>query len=165
MSVSYTAIQSWITLLESVYYSYRIKPYSKNIQRSLKKEPKVYLYNWAAVEDPAARFENLVAGHLLKSCHYWTDSAYGEFELHYLRDKEKRELDFLVTKNNSPYLFVEVKSNSNIIQPSTHYFYKHLKPKFAFQVVRTKKVHNKRLGALKEPIQILNIEEFLSGLC
>ena len=55
------------------------------------------------------RAENLVACALLKACHFWTDHGLGDFALHFLRDKEKREVDFLVSRNDEPWLLVEVK--------------------------------------------------------
>jgi predicted AAA+ superfamily ATPase len=164
LKCSHTALKDWLLLLETIYFSYHIRPYSKNIKRSLIKEPKLYLYNWALVEDEAARYENLIAGHLLKSCHYWTDLAFGEFELFYLRDKDKREVDFFVTKDQKPYLLLEVKSNSHDISPSTHHFYNMTKPPFAFQVVRNKKKVRSPFQGLKSPIRIVSAEEFLSAL-
>ena len=46
---------------------------------------------------------------MLKACHFWTDHGLGDFALHFLRDKEKREVDFLVSRNDEPWLLVEVK--------------------------------------------------------
>ena len=89
-------------------YCYTIRPYSKSIMRSLKKEPKLYLYDWTEIEDPPFRFENLVASHLLKTCHFWTDTGEGFFELSYLRDKKKKEVDFLVLKKTLVYCWVQV---------------------------------------------------------
>ena len=59
--------------------------------------------------DPGARFENLVAGHLRKACDMWNDAGKGLFALHYVRDKEKREVDFLVTRERKPWLLAECK--------------------------------------------------------
>lgn len=161
---SYTAINSWINLLETVYYAYRIRPYSKNIKRSLLKEPKLYLYNWSLVKNEGSRFENFIASHLLKSCHYWTDCALGEFDLFYLRDKDQREVDFFVTKNQKPYLLLEVKSNESAISPSTYHFYNQTKPPFAFQLVREKKKVKSLVGGIRSPISLMYVEDFLSAL-
>jgi predicted AAA+ superfamily ATPase len=56
--------------LKELYYLFEIKPYTRIIPRSLRKEGKVYLLDYSSVPNPAARFENLVASHLLKACHY-----------------------------------------------------------------------------------------------
>lgn len=79
--------------------------------------------------------ENLVAVHLHKACLYWTDAGYDTFKLHYIRDKEKRETDFLVTKHNKPWLLIEVKLSALQIDPSLHYFQQRLQAPHAFQLV------------------------------
>ena len=56
--------------------------------------------------------------------------------LHFVRDKEKREVDFLVTKNHSPFFLIEVKTtNHSGISRSLYHFHKQLKVPHAFQVV------------------------------
>ena len=45
---------------------------------------------------PAARFENLIALHLLKLCHFLNDREGFDVQVHYLRDRAGREVDFLV---------------------------------------------------------------------
>lgn len=82
------------------------------------------------------RVENFIASHLLKSVHFWTDLGYGEYQLFYLRDKDKREVDFLVTKDKKPWFLVAAKSSSHDgVSKSLEYFYKELGAKYAFQVV------------------------------
>ena len=70
----------------------------------------------------SARFENLVACHLLKTCHYWTDTGEGKFDLFFLRDKEKREIDFLITREGKPWLPIEVKLGDATPSPSWRTF-------------------------------------------
>lgn len=67
LNSSFESVKRWIDLLEAVYFCYRIKPYAKNVKNSLRKEPKLFLYDWSLVANAGARFENMVAGHLLKS--------------------------------------------------------------------------------------------------
>jgi predicted AAA+ superfamily ATPase len=163
LQVSFDTVRSWIELLEAVYFCYRIKPYSKNIKRSIRKEQKPYLLDWGALTDEGPRFENMIAGHLLKSCQGWTDCAYGEYELFYVRDKQKREVDFLVTEDKRPYLLVEVKSSSTEITPALKHFTEVLKPKFSVQVVRSIKKERRR--SLADPkIEVLDVRRFLSRL-
>lgn len=136
INVAETTIHRWINLLTAFYYIYTIKPWHKNIRRSLRKMPKIYLWDWSMIQDRGKQIENLVASHLHKAVNYWTDLGFGEYDLFYLRDKEKREVDFLVTKNKSPWFLVEVKSSDNQgISKNLHYYYQQLKPAHAFQVV------------------------------
>ncbi len=133
--VSVDTITRWIKTLRSFYYCFEIRPWSKNVTRSLIKEPKLYLWDWSLIEDSGARVENFVASHLLKSIHYWTDIGLGEFQLNYLRDKEKREIDFIVLKNKKPWFIVEVKSTEKeSLSPNLYYFQKQVKAEHAFQI-------------------------------
>lgn len=135
IKVSTPTLQRWIELLRNLYFCFTLQPWSKNLSRSLVKEPKIYLWNWAYIEDEGARFENFVASHLHKAVQFWTDRGLGEYELFYIRDKDKREVDFLVTKNQQPWFLVEAKLSEKGISPWLHYFQEKLKVPHAFQVV------------------------------
>ncbi len=130
------SVRRWLNLLTSIYYCFPVRPWSKNLARSLRKEPKYYLWDWSLCDDEGARAENMVASHLYKTVHFWTDHGMGQFELYYLRDKEKREVDFLVAKDGEPWMLVEVKrSNSRSISPALKYYAERLPAKHVFQVV------------------------------
>lgn len=109
--MAFDTVKSWVEALEKLYFCFRITPFSKKIGRSLKKEQKLYLWDWSQLENEGARFENMVGSHLLKSIHGWNDLGYGPFELHYWRDLEKREVDFLITENRKPVVIFEVKKS------------------------------------------------------
>lgn len=119
LEISFDVLNRWLMYLKAVYSIFEVKPYSKRIPRSLKREGKVYLWDYAGVHNRAARFENLVAHHLLKTCHYWTDTGEGQFDLMYLRNKEHQEIDFLIVRDNKPWLPVEVKLSES--DPSTNW--------------------------------------------
>ncbi|MCB0350126.1 MAG: ATP-binding protein [Bdellovibrionales bacterium] len=163
LSCSFESVKRWTDLLEALFYCYRIKPYSKNIKRSIFKEPKLYLYDWTQATDKGAQLENMVASHLLKSCHAWTDCAFGEYELYYLRDKEKREVDFFITEDKKPYALIEVKSGNSQPTPALLYFQNILKPKFTIHVVEREK--DERRDMLKYPgVRIMSLKNFLGSL-
>lgn len=109
IKAAHESVQSWIGILESLFVVFMLRPWHTHIARSLRKEPKLYLYDWTAVRDPSARFENMVALHLLKAVTAWTESGEGGFGLHFIRDREKNEVDFLITREEQPYLLVETK--------------------------------------------------------
>jgi predicted AAA+ superfamily ATPase len=109
--VSVDTIRRWVVVLESLYFCFVVRPWSKNVAKSLVKEPKIYLYDWSTLEDEGFRSENLAAVHLLKAVQLWTDLGFGEFSLHYLRDKLGREVDFLVARDKKPWFLVEVKTS------------------------------------------------------
>jgi predicted AAA+ superfamily ATPase len=141
LEVSFDTIRRWMQYLFELYYAFEIKPFSFKISRSLKREGKLYLWDYSEIMDKAARFENLIAAHLLKACHYWTDTGEGLFELFYLRTKEKQEIDFLIVKDKKPWLPVEVKENDTSPSPHFRRFLPHLNCPFALQLIRR---HNYR---------------------
>lgn len=125
----------WVATLESLYYCFAVRPWHRNVARSLRKEPKYYLWDWSDVDDPGARAENFVACALLKAVHWWTETGPGDFALHFVRDKQKREVDFLVSRDGEPWFLVEVKASAKApLSPALGYFQEQLKVPHAFQV-------------------------------
>jgi uncharacterized protein len=165
IKVSAPTLHRWIELLRNLYFCFTIQPWSKNLSRSLIKEPKIYLWNWANIEDRGARLENLVASHLYKAIQFWTDYGFGDYGLYYLRDKEKREVDFLVTKNRKPWFLVEVKANgsNNGISRWLYYFQEKLKVPHAFQIGFDLPFVDKDCFEIKDPV-IVPATTFLSQL-
>ncbi|MBI4687040.1 MAG: ATP-binding protein [Nitrospirae bacterium] len=159
IEVSHRAVTHWMDILEAFYYHFRIYPYATKKIRSLKKEPKLYLWDWSEVEDDAARFENLIASHLLKFVHFIIDHEGHKAELYYLRDVDKREVDFLVTINNKPWFAVEVKLNDTSLSPGLLYFKDRLAIPYVYQVVKKEKTDRLEKGA-----RIISAGRFLSGL-
>ena len=121
--------------LKTLYYGFEIRPWFKNIENSLRKTPKWYLRDWATVSDEGKRAETMVACHLLKAVEGWTDLGLGAFELFYLRDKKKREVDFLVTRDGEPWFIAEVKKSDEALSPNLEYYQGCTKARHAFQVV------------------------------
>jgi hypothetical protein len=135
LEASIPTISRWVSYLKSLYYLFEIKPYSKRITRSIRREGKVYLWDYAVVRNAAARFENLVACHLLKACHFWTDTGEGDFELFFLRNRDKQEIDFLIVRDGKPWLPVEVKHADTALSPSWNRFMPLLGCKHGLQLV------------------------------
>jgi uncharacterized protein len=118
-----------------LYYAFEIRPFSKRVARSLKKEGKIYLWDWSEVQAPGPRFENLVACHLLNACDFWTDTGEGTFELRLLRNREKEEIDFLITRDGKPWLPVEAKVADTSPVPHWRKFLRYLEAPMALQLV------------------------------
>jgi predicted AAA+ superfamily ATPase len=133
--VSVDTIRRWVDTLANLHHGFLLRPWFQNVSRSLRKEPKWYLRDWAEVEDPGQRAETFVACHLLKAVDGWNDLGLGTFQLAYLRDKEKREVDFVVVKNGKPWFLVEVKSSEGSLSPALIHYQEHLKVPHAFQIV------------------------------
>ena len=120
LELSNPTIKNYIKRLEDFYLAFKISPYSKNIKRSLLKAPKCYLYNWALIRDPGRRFENYVAVEIRTRLHLWMDMSGDRYSLYYIRNKQKQETDFLILKNNDPWLLIETKYSDGFISPH-HY--------------------------------------------
>jgi len=141
LGVNFMTVQGWLEALGRLYYLFNIRPYAGRLARTLRREEKTYLFDFTAIENSGSRFENLIALHLNKLCDAWTDWGYGDFVLHYVRDREKREVDFLITENQKPYALVEAKLTGEGIDPNLKYFHDRLKPAYSVQVVRTPQKH------------------------
>ncbi|WP_168442666.1 ATP-binding protein [Pontiella desulfatans] len=132
---SVESIQRWITLLQQLSYCFTIRPWTKNIARSIAKEPRLYLGDWSAIADPGKRNENFIACSLLKAVEGWNDTGLGSYSLHYVRTKEKREVDFLITKDNAAWLLLEAKTSETDLSPHLDYFQKITGAPHALQAV------------------------------
>jgi hypothetical protein len=135
VQVSIDTVRRWITTLCNLHLGFMVRPWFKNVSRSLRKEPKWFLRDWSGIDEPGAKAETFVACHLLKAIEGWNDLGLGDFRLGYLRDKEQREVDFIVVKNNTPWFLVEVKASETNISDSLKQYQKQLHVPFAFQVV------------------------------
>lgn len=103
-------IKRWLRLLENLYVIFRVTPYHQNIARSLLKEPKYYFYDHAQVENnDGARLENLVSCALLKELQFLEDTQGVHTGLHYLRTKDGKEIDFLISIEHKVKLIIEIK--------------------------------------------------------
>ena len=159
LEISHRAITSWLNILESFYYHFRIYPFSSKTVRSIKKEPKIYLTDWSEVENEGARFENLIASHLLKFTTYVFETEGYKIGLYYLRNVDKKEVDFLVAVDNKPWFAVEVKLSEISPAKNLIYFKDRLKIPFSFQVVKQDGV-----DFIKDEIRVISADKFLSGL-
>jgi hypothetical protein len=122
LEVHHVTVKKWLQILENVYFSFRISPYGAPKIRAVKKEQKLYLWDWSVIEDPGARFENMVAGQLLKYCHFLEDTEGERMELRFLRDTDKREVDFVVLKNKKALFAVECKNGEKNLSSHINYF-------------------------------------------
>ena len=162
--VSDQTIRRWIEVLSAYYHCFTVKPWSHNIARSLIKDPKIYLWDWSIINNIGSKIENFVAAHLLKAVHFWNDIGMDRYGLHFLRDKDKREVDFLVTKDDQPWFLVEVKlSAKESISKSLYYYKQQTKAKHAFQVVFDLPYVDKDCFSFTEPV-IVPAKTFLSQL-
>ena len=138
LEIADKTVKKWLSVLERVYLLFAVLPFHRGIARALSKQPKIYFFNnLDVVGSIGNRFENLVATHLLKRLHFLEDSTGHAYTLRYIRDREKREVDFVVLKNGEVDTLVEAQWADDKPSTSLKYFTRLLKPRCAFQVVGT----------------------------
>jgi hypothetical protein len=134
LQVTHQSVSRWLLMLERVYMIFRIYPFGAPAIRAVKKEAKHYHFDWTILDDEAVRFENLVACHLLKWVHFQQDSEGLDIDLRYFRDIDRREVDFVITKNNEPTHFIECKLRGKEINPALKYLKTRFPEATAFQI-------------------------------
>lgn len=160
LQVTPQTVQRWVLLLERLFVVFLVRPYSKSIARSLLKEPKLYFYDSGLVSElGGARLENVVACALLKRANFLTDTQGVKSELYYLRDREKREVDFLSVLDNKPEYMIEVKTSDDQFSSSLRYFAERLPTAEAIQLVhRLDRSTTNKFGSVQ------NAATWLAGL-
>jgi len=140
LQISPKTAKLWLEVLERMYLVFSVRPYTKSLPRAVLKPPKVYFFdNGDVLGDEGARFENLIATSLLKRLHFLEDRDGYRYELRYIRDKEGREVDFVIVKEGELEELIEAKFSDENISKSLLYYAKRLNPKRATQIVATTK--------------------------
>jgi predicted AAA+ superfamily ATPase len=122
----HSTLVNWINIIKELYLVFTIRPWYRNILRSIRKEAKLFFFDWSSLPDQGRRFENLMAVSLVRMAARFTEMGLGVFEVMYIRDKEKREVDFVLIKDNKPMALFETKEGDSEISPSGRYFGKRL---------------------------------------
>lgn len=160
LGVAHQTVSHWLQVLERFYYHFRIAPYESTAIKSLRKQQKLYLWDWSQIENDDARLKNVVASHLLKFVHALYDVEGHKTDLFFLRDRDGHEVDFLVTVNRKPWFAVEVKNSGKFsAETALSYFGRKLRIPFLFHLVRPPHV-----DILKKDIRVMSVDTFLSGL-
>jgi hypothetical protein len=122
LKVSHSTVSAWVEVFARCALIFPLRPFHARIGRSLLREPKLYFHDFARVDDPGARFENMVAVELLRATTLWTDYGSGDYGLWYLRTKDGKEVDFLVTRNRRPLVMVEARLSDTGPDPNLSHF-------------------------------------------
>jgi len=159
VGISHNTVKKYIQILEALYIIFRITPYSKNIARSLIKEPKIYFFDNGLVNGvEGAKFENFVAYCLYKHTTIKSDYLGENWKLHYLRTKDGKEVDFALVKENQIQQAIEVKTaNKELSKPLLWFHEKFAIP--AIQIVKDLKTEYQ-----SKNISILKANDYLKKL-
>lgn len=158
LNINHATATRWLKIMNNLYYIFLIPPYGSKKIKAVKKEQKLYLWDWSLCESPGAKFENLVASQLLKYCHHLEDTEGHKMDLRYIRDTNQREVDFVVLKDSKPEFAVEVKLSDHNIAPNIHYFRERTDIPQFYQVHLSEKEYK------HENISVLNFSTFVKML-
>lgn len=158
LEVAHESVERWIRVFERMYFCFRIPPYGVKGIRAVKKEQKLYLWDWSRVPGRGPRFENFIASHLLKYCHFMEDTEGYAMDLRYLRDVDKREADFVVLREGKPLFAVECKSGETNISPSLFYFRERT------PIPRFYQVHTGSKDYEKEGVRVIPVTKLIREL-
>ncbi len=134
LQVSHQTVTRWLMMFENIYLSFRVLPFGPPKIRAIKKEPKLYLYDWTTIEDLGARFENMMAFHLLKWVHFQQDYHGLDVELRYFRDVNRNEVDFVILQNGAVKQLIECKVRNREVNPALRMLKKRFPEAEAMQV-------------------------------
>jgi len=134
LQVNHRTVSNWIEALKKIYLVFSVMPWSHRVSKAVKKETKIYFFDWTMVPDEGPRFENMVAVTLLRLVSRWNELGLGDFDLRYIRNHQGREVDFLLIKDMQPFALFEPKKSDLEPAASGNYFKSRLKVPY-FQVV------------------------------
>lgn len=160
LELSPKTTKRWIDIFEKLYVGFWTRPFGSPKIKAVKKESKFYLFDWNSALESGPRFENLVAVHLLKWCHFQEDVFGKPYDLRYFRDTETREVDFVVTLRNKPEMAIEAKWSDTQIHPALRYFKNKFPAVRAIQILADSQKEFKTADG----IEVLPARKFLGEL-
>jgi predicted AAA+ superfamily ATPase len=134
LEVAFETARAWIAVLERMDAIFRVPPFGPPRIKSVKKEQKLYFWDWSRAESEDARFENMIALHLLRLVD-WAREVEGErLELRYFRTRAGHEVDFVLLRDRKPWIAIEAKSSEQPLAPGLRYLLERFPVPYAFQV-------------------------------
>jgi len=160
LGCAHASINNWLEALKKVYLVFDIAPYAARLTRSVRKEHKYYFWDWGLLEDSGKRFENFMAVQLQRAVSAWNEWGKGDYQLMYVRTKDGREVDIIVTEKDKQYLLIECKMNEKNLAPDLIYFKNRIKVPIAFQVTN----ESEYLKQVERGTFIVGLDRFLQIL-
>ena len=162
LKVAYNSVRNWLSVFERFFLTFSISPWTRKIARAIQKERKVYLWDFPRIKEPAARFENMVAAELYRAVTAWNDIGHGTFSLHFIKNKEQQEVDFLIANEGEPLILIEAKLSDTAPSPALKKFQLVLN-KPAIQLVEDSEGF-RMIPNLNQNILVISAYQWLSGL-
>ncbi len=154
LNVAHATAARWLMIFERMYFCFLVPPFGARRTRAVRKEQKLYLWDWSLVPEKGPRFENLVASHLLKYCHFTEDTEGFRMDLRFFRDVDRREVDFIVLKDDEPLFAVECKTGERNVSNALFYL------KERTSIPRFYQVHLGKANYEKRGVRVLPFSVF-----
>lgn len=135
LGVHFQTAANWVEILKKIFLVFTIRPWHNRSLAVIRKEPKLYFYDWSFIQGRGERFENLMAVALSSLAARWTETGLGDFEIFFIRERGGgKEVDFLLADRKRPVALFEAKTGQSEISAAGKYFANRLKVPF-YQVV------------------------------
>jgi predicted AAA+ superfamily ATPase len=164
LQVAFETAAKYLDILERLNAIFRIAPAVSDKLKAVKKERKLYFWDWAYCESEGARYENLIALHLLRFVDMARDVWGKDLSLRYFRHRDGKEVDFVLLLNRRPYMAIEAKLTDSTLSPSLQYYLERVKVPFAFQVVLDPKNERTLAPINGAKVRIVSAARFLANL-
>lgn len=164
LEVAFKTAEAWVTALENLYSVYRVAPFGPPRIKAVKKARKLYCWDWARVDDPGARAENLVMNHLLRLTHWLVDVHGEKADLRFFRDVLGHEVDAIVMRKGKPWMAVEIKLHDAPLDPGLRFFAERVAVPHVFQVALHGTADRFLPDAGKHGIRLVPATRFLAAL-
>lgn len=125
LSIMRQTTESYINALETLYIAERVLPWTKTDYGRVGKQSKLFLVDSGLMASllrwqiDQVRLDSDRSGKLIETFAYneimaQVDAGDGIYNLFHYRDREKREIDFLIEREDSALLGIEIKAGSAI---------------------------------------------------
>ena len=146
LSIQRSTIESYINALETLYLVERVYPWIKTDYARVGKQSKLFMVDSGLMTSllswkmDQVRLDSDRSGKLIETFAFneimaQIDASDGRYELFHYRDREKREIDFLIEREDDALLAIEIKAGSAVTKRDfTHlrWFQKNLAKKQLF---------------------------------
>lgn len=132
LSIHRPTVAAYINALEALYIVERVQPWTKTDYDRVGKHAKLFMtdsglmssilsWNMDQIRLDSDRLGKLMETFIFNELASQIDASEEEYELYHYRDREKREIDFLIEREDQAILGIEVKSSSSIQKKDFHH--------------------------------------------
>ena len=125
LSIRRPTIESYINALEALYLVERVYPWTKTDYARVGKQSRLFMVDSGLMTSllswkmDQVRLDSDRSGKLIETFAFneimaQVDAGDGRYELFHYRDREKREIDFLIEREDNALLGIEIKAGSAI---------------------------------------------------